>query len=262
VAIVINLFKITTIKIYMQCNFPYIKVYLPLIIPSAFFGMYIGFGCYNKIKRNMQMSGAYIYSMMFLMFGLMNMSAIFADCLFPYDWKNKHDNKIIPLIFNLADVSLSSFVNYTFMLAGLVDINILKDHNKYFKFILYGGFLLILFGYFQTILGLWPNGLQILYMYSCIIGMMVFNICAIIRIYQKKIYKTICPLLCANFSGFIGIYLLQKYNWFCSRMPWFNNIVIWFLCSALSMHSLYRYYTKSKNIRYDNMLHDKMNGIL
>jgi hypothetical protein len=230
----------------MICIYPHLSIYdsfniyQPFIIPLAFIGMIIGFKGFKKFHDN-------VYSVMFLCFFFMNLSAIFANCLFPSYWYLNIHSNFISIFFNLIDAFFSSLVNYSFILCGLIDIKIINSETEFSQLFIFGA-LLISIGYLLVFSGLWPFGFTFLYLILCIIGMLVFTVCSFIFLYRNYKLKYFCYVLNALLIGFVGIIILKKSEWFCEHSPWINNIVLWFLFSDLAMLSIFKYVEETNRL--------------
>lgn len=261
----------------MICLFPvinlhFITLFIPLIIPAAIIGMVVGlvgilrvlFGhslprireiAYNYpherldviYYENTKLLSSATYAIMFLLFGLMNFSAIFANCLFPSYWYIGIPGSYISMLFNLVDAFLSSMVNYCFIICGLTDIGVINT-NKKFHIAFYFGFHIILFGYALIVANIWPNGFMFLYEYLCMIGMGVFVLCAIYFVGKDNL-KLLIPIGLTVIVALLGFFLLSKTEWFCKHSPWVNNYVLWFLCSDSCMYLISEYYLMTMHLR-------------
>jgi hypothetical protein len=231
-----------------------IPVTNPFIIPGALLGMIVGFYNFANIKPVLGNISTLSYLMLFLLFGLMNFSAIFADCLFPSNWTVGVPGNTVDIVCGFIDAFLSSMVDYSFILCGLSDIGVLNSVSNY-VFALEIGVVGIATGYLLAIYGAWPAGFTYLYSYLALVGMLVFAACAVYLTYTMKRMETLTSVGLAMFCGLLGFWILSHEDEFCTRNPFLNSYVLWFLLSdaALALIGLYYVDSRPKIERYRAM---------
>lgn len=245
----------------MICMFPTISFFgltisMPLIIIMAFGGISVGVISVLWIHLNKYRSeqsynvGRRSYSIMFILFALMNFSAIFADCLFPSYWYlHLNNSSYISVMFNLIDAILSSMVDYSIILCALTDIGLINDQKNEYYYLMSAGSLVIIFGYYLSVVGYWINGFQVLYTNLCALSMMIFMLSSIWFLNKHHSLNKFTYVGTSLGFGIFGLFLLRHTEWFCLNSPWINNIVLWFLCSDLGFISLLMYYNSTIRLR-------------
>jgi hypothetical protein len=229
-----------------------IEVTNPLLAPGALLGVVIGIYAFMlvtslTVEKNLYNTSVVSYATMFILFALMNFSAIFADCLFVSYWSVGVPGNNIPTAVAFIDAFFSSMVDYSFILCGLTDIGIVNRISNYVVSLCLG-WVGIFCGYLLSFAGIWQSGFTYLYSYLALVGMVVFALCSLPYTFREKTMSSLMYVGIAIISGLLGFWILSQEEQFCVRNPFLNSYVLWFLCSDAALASICSYYMSSRKL--------------
>jgi len=232
-----------------------ITVYVPLQIPVTIMCIIIGWGGFAYLKKQQELKGNkgyVVYSIMMFFFGCMNFSGLFANSFFPSGWVVGHPGSFAAIFFALADTYFTSVVNMSFIFCGLVDIGILNDKSRLFRWLYSLGMFAIAVGYHLTLNGKWKNGFNWLYLDLCEIGFFAFVACGLVFLatHRRVLCKGLGPLVGAVANGLMGISTLHHADWVCKRFGlWVGPDMVWFFFSGLALFCLFLYFLQTTDAR-------------
>eukprot|EP01098_Paradermamoeba_levis_P003668 TRINITY_DN1645_c0_g1_i1.p1 TRINITY_DN1645_c0_g1~~TRINITY_DN1645_c0_g1_i1.p1 ORF type:complete len:269 (+),score=74.84 TRINITY_DN1645_c0_g1_i1:109-915(+) len=235
------------------------EIYNPGVLPFSLLGAFIGFySSYSIHKHRNLLSNPQIYTIMFFLFGCMNTSGTFVNCLLPNNFNAGGSQAIPSIVFGLLDGICSSAVSLTFIFCGLTDIGVLKDGSMSLHALLALSYTGLVYGWTQVIFGAKFNGFDILYTDLTIVGSLSFIVLSIIWFIVHKTWKGVGWLLFAVASGAVGVYVLKNVGKFCLpyfRLPFTEYHIpspggeaTWYLLSDLSLLGLALFYFASKKL--------------
>jgi len=226
-------------------------IYDPALIPVIIAGMAVGWHSFSSMRKLTHLVGHSIYSKTFLFFGFMNFFALFADCLFKEGWMT-HPNNWYEPFFAIADGVMSSFVNFSLILLGLVDLGLLKENSFFFRLITTGIYTAIIIAWYYVFHG-WLQGFIFLYMQLAEYAFIIWPILSLLFLIKKRkevFFGGLFWIAISVGAGLLGFATLTNGEWVCQHTTyWITTETWWFIESFVAVASVSAYFFATQAAR-------------
>ncbi|KYQ93782.1 hypothetical protein DLAC_05175 [Tieghemostelium lacteum] len=213
----------------------------PLLIPLCLWALYIGVSKYRKFR---QVTSIYFYSIVFLAYGCMMTSAMFADDL--------SQSPILPkwfvLVVALVDVGLTSTIGSLFAYGGLASIGWINPAEKKWRNVMKATTALI-FIIWTIDIFLGGIGILDLIMYDGIVGTsgLIFIVTEIVYLKRNNKLDQLSLLLLCGVCGASGVWATLNGELWCQSFH-MTSSTYWFFISDVTMILLSIYIWKTRNL--------------
>lgn len=226
----------------------------PMIIPYCLLALYIGvtrFFAFHKAHEKGARTS--IYSLCFLMYGIMMTNAMLADSVLDEMSVTKYNMRWIA---EYIDVSLTSSIAVVILFCGLYDCKLFDPAKNIISFLVFALSLVAIWAgwYHYVITDTTAKGFQLLYFDVIVFCCPAYLVLEIIYIIKNKVSgAAVFRLILAGISGGLGLWATQMDLEICSSLlsksfllyVLFNGEVLWFIGSDLAMYFMGTYVTMS-----------------
>jgi len=220
-----------------------VELQAPELIPTCIVAAIIGFTSFNKIRQCKNSLGHGVYSLSFLLFGIMMSDAAFNDCYLP---NNPVNNLFWAFFFPVLDVGLTSCVGLSFLFNGLVDVGWINESSTGTKATMAVSFISLFVAWIWAFINRSYTAFLYLYVYVIAFSCGAYCIMETIYLIRSKDYRSLAWVGVAGVSGGIGlsaIYFPAIQLYMCTHFGCHvGGDFLWFVLTDVAMYSLYRYY--------------------
>ncbi|KAM9998768.1 hypothetical protein ACTFIY_008424 [Dictyostelium cf. discoideum] len=216
------------------------KIYDPFLVPLCLWALYIGVSRFKLFKKY---NCNYLYSVTFLMYGIMMTFAMLADSLSSNFYLKLRD------FVSVADVDLTSTVGTFFLYCGLADVGIINPKETKTKIILLFNSIILLISWVYGLYYSSDPRVWALVLYEAVVAVScgVYLILQIIYLAKRKNLKSIFWLLFAGLVGGIGLSITLFSSKWCAHFgAHFSSSYAWFFLSDCAMLLISHYVTVSR----------------
>ncbi|EAL63902.1 hypothetical protein DDB_G0287075 [Dictyostelium discoideum AX4] len=216
------------------------KIYDPFLVPLCLWALYIGVSRFKLFKKY---NCNYLYSVTFLMYGIMMTFAMLADSLSSNFYLKLRD------FVSVADVDLTSTVGTFFLYCGLADVGIINPKETKTKIILLFNSIILLISWVYGLYYSSDPRVWALVLYEAVVAVScgVYLILQIIYLAKRKNLKSIFWLLFAGLVGGVGLSITLFSSKWCAHFgAHFSSSYAWFFLSDCAMLLISHYVTVSR----------------
>ncbi|EGC35970.1 hypothetical protein DICPUDRAFT_97742 [Dictyostelium purpureum] len=203
--------------------------------------LYIGISKHRLFKK---FDDTYIYSITFIMYGIMMTFALLAD-----SFSNNFGNSL-KLFVGIADVDLTSTVGTFFLYCGLSDLGIINPKSFKTKLIFIFNSIILLFSWYYAFeYSGSKSGIWSFVLYEVVVGIScgIYLVLQVVYLLRNNRLEKILWLIAAGVTGGVGLGItLYSHKWceyFGARL---SSSYAWFFLSDVAMLLIAKYIVSSR----------------